>query len=544
MKIDFLIVFILIVYETLVETSSTSCLISSSLNCSCFHSNSDLSLSLSLSKTIYSHLYCQANSLNEKTFANAFQQEFFDQNYFETISLEFSLTNQIEIHRNQFQSLANLTSKTNRNSPIEITIRFVGFTELSFGSHSLTSTMFNGKHANRSLSLYFIPKIGTNVVDTEETQLKFAAHCFSGLKVRRMNLYLHTNKFDNSFKYPFEQIFNETEIFDLHFYDSIIQPGSSLLKKSFHGLIQSLTLHRRVDTIDTQTYPFYNTVQLFNIHSTDAHSIDLNSFVYLHDNLNEIELIRPHFEISIDKFLPSLKSLSIDVEFLNERTLLSARHISKLKLGSNLHRINPNVFQFNLNHLKTFDLSQIDLLEMISDSRCFLIKFIIENFKRIHFLYPKVGQLNACHCIRLIFNEIQSIQLSNEQNLCSKQCRFTDCPAISQYFTNKYSFDRRNNNEIAILNEENEEDLPSIDLYSDRNDFDIITFLTNQSTYKHDDESSFETEQNQSKSLASKSNVFVGTMIVIVIVVVSLLVCFIVKYQKKKDFTRVPSVHV
>jgi hypothetical protein len=135
--------------------SSTSCSIFPSLNCSCFQSNIDLNTSSSI-KT-YSHLYCQGNSLTEKTFRSPFGKDFKHQNHFRTVSIEFTHENRIEIQSNHFDPLAMLFSETDFDVPIDIHLRFVGFDHIAFQEHSLTSTIFQRKHQNRRLWIHLIP---------------------------------------------------------------------------------------------------------------------------------------------------------------------------------------------------------------------------------------------------------------------------------------------------------------------------------------------------------------------------------------------------
>jgi len=89
--------------------------------------------------------------------------------------------------------------------------------------------------------------------------------------------------------------------------------------------------------------------------------MDLDSFIPLYNNLRGLELLRPRFEVSIDRLIPTLDFISLDIEYLNERTLLSGRHINHFNLDSRLRRIHPQV--------------------MTSDSRCYLIHFIIKNYQ-------------------------------------------------------------------------------------------------------------------------------------------------------------------
>jgi hypothetical protein len=105
----------------------------------------------------YSHLYCQGNSLNEKTFQSPFGSDFKYQNHFRTVSIEFTNENHLEIQSNQFDTLAMLFSETNFDVPIDIYLRFIGFDHIAFQNRSLTSTIFQQKHQNRRLWIHLIP---------------------------------------------------------------------------------------------------------------------------------------------------------------------------------------------------------------------------------------------------------------------------------------------------------------------------------------------------------------------------------------------------
>jgi hypothetical protein len=96
--------------------------------------------------------------LNKKTFQSPFGFDFKNQNRFRTISIEFSHQNQIEIHSNQFDSLALLFSQTPFDAKIEISIRFSHFNKIIFNEKSFTSNIFQKKHQQKHLSLHFLPK--------------------------------------------------------------------------------------------------------------------------------------------------------------------------------------------------------------------------------------------------------------------------------------------------------------------------------------------------------------------------------------------------
>jgi hypothetical protein len=251
------------------------------------------------------------------------------------------------------------------------------------------------------------------------------------------------------------------------------------MRKTFKGLIRSLTLHRHVDTIDSTTFPYYFPVYSFNIQSIEAHTMDLDSFIPLYNNLRGLEIIKPRFEVSINRLIPTLDFLSIDIEYLNDQTIISARHINHFKLGSRLRRINPQVLNSLANRLKIFDLSQIDLSEMTSDSRCYLIHFIKNYYRAISIIFPRIEYSIECDCARLILDDIRSIKTYKDTSICSKQCRFSDCSVISEYYQEKFVSVIDDNQPIHILTETNE-DLPSVDLFADPSDVHMMRYLINQ----------------------------------------------------------------
>ncbi|CAF1460230.1 unnamed protein product [Rotaria magnacalcarata] len=478
--------------------SSTSCSIFLSLNCSCFQSNFDLNSTL-LIKT-YSHLYCQGNFLTEKTFQAPFGSDFNHQNHFRTISIEFFIENQIEIQSNQFDSLALLFSKTDHKYQINIFLRFNGFSHIIFHKYSLTSTIFQQRPQNKRLWLHFIP-MRSNLTQIEleeenstniEDQFYFYPNCFSGLTVSQLTIYIHTlgDRFPSL--YSFEQIFNNTNIGELHFHGSIIRPSSSSLKESFNGLVRSLTLHRHVDNIDANTFPFYSHVYSYTIHSIEAHSMNLSSFLPSHRNFRGLEIIKPRFQITIDQFIPTLDSLTIDVEDFNSKTLFAARHIYNLKLGSSLRTIDPETFHLLSKRLHHLDLSDINLSQMKSYSRCHLIKYLSNNYqRRLNIILPQVENLTECDCARLFIKHIQlseNIKKKYNFSTCSKLCYFSDCPTISEYFRAVYplSIDENslNDSDIETMNNRkfSNEFLPSIDVFSDSVDFQMMNFLVNQTS--------------------------------------------------------------
>jgi hypothetical protein len=298
-------------------------------------------------------------------------------------------------------------------------------------------------------------------------------------------MYIHTVRDYFPSIYTFEQIFNNTNIGELHFHGAIIRPASSSLLQTFKGLVRSLTLHRHVDTIDANTFPFYSHVYSYTIHSIEAHSMNLSSFLSSHTNLRGLEILKPRFYVSIDKLIPTLDSLTLDVEDLNEETLLAARHIHNLKLGSRLHIIDPEIFMLISRRLHHLDLSDVDLSHMTSDSRCHLIKYLSKNSnQQLNIIYPQIGNLTECDCARLYINHIQLTPKSPQMNdsTCLKLCHFSDCQTISEYFHEKYPLIDDENPIVNEMINNNTNELESVDIFSDPVDVDMINFLINQTS--------------------------------------------------------------
>lgn len=328
-----------------------------------------------------------------------------------------------------------------------------------------------------------------NLTDIED-QFHFDSDCFSGLTVSQLTIYIHTvrDRFPSS--YTFEKIFNNTNIGELHFHGSIIRPSSVYLNETFNGLIRSLKLYRHVDIIDANNFPFYSYVYSYTIHSIEAHSMNLSSFFPSHKNLRGLEIIRPRFNVLIDQLIPTLDSLTIDIEDLNEKTLFAARHIYNLKLGPSLRSIDPKIFVLLSRRLHHLDLSDILLSQMKSDSRCHLIKYLHDNYRRdLNIIFPQLENLTECDCSRLFINQIQSnsnIEKTFNFPTCSKLCHLSDCEILREYFKQSDPLYIKESQPNYIQNETIEHKtpftkyLPSIDLLSDSGDDQMINFLVNQ----------------------------------------------------------------
>jgi hypothetical protein len=258
-----------------------------------------------------------------------------------------------------------------------------------------------------------------------------------------MTLYIYTIDDRLPSKFPFEYIFNGTNINELHLYGSLIVPDPASTRHSFKGLVQSLTLHRHIDTVDSQTFPFYSSVFSYTIHSTDAHVIDFDSFASSYPNLRGLELINPRFEVYIDRVIDSLDSMVLDVEHLHNWALTGARHLRRLKLGSRLRRIDSETFVSISQRLHHLDLSEVALSELPLVARCHLVHFVFTHrHQDMTVVYPFATPGAECLCAQLFLDSLQAQQWNNQskenENLCPDQCRFSECPTISEYFKNKY----------------------------------------------------------------------------------------------------------
>jgi hypothetical protein len=217
--------------------------------------------------------------------------------------------------------------------------------------------------------------------------------------------------------------------------------------------------------------------------------MNLSSFLLSHRNLRGLEIIKPRFEVSIDQLIPTLDSLTLDIEHLNQKTLLVARHIQNLKLGSQLRTINSEIFQWLSRRLHHLDLSDIDLSQMTSDSRCHLIKYLSKHSQDyLNIIYPRMKYLNECHCARIFIDHIQFKNNYNNDSICYRLCHFSDCPTISEYFKDKYPFIIPDHQSHPIFNETMDEKnnlneyLPAVEIFSDPFDVDMISFLINQTS--------------------------------------------------------------
>ena len=315
-----------------------------------------------------------------------------------------------------------------------------------------------------------------------EKQFNFSVNCFSGLIVSQLTIHIYTVRDRFPSRYSFEQIFNNTNIGELHFHGAIIRPGSLSSRETFRGLIRSLTLHRHVDTIDSYTFPFYSQVYSYTIHSMEAHSMNLSSFLSSYTNLRGLEIIQPRFEVSIDQLIPTLDSLTLDIQHLNKKTFLVARHIYNLKLGAQLRTIRPEVFDLLSHRLHHFDLSDVDLSQMTSDSRCHLIKYLSKHsHDQLNIVYPQMKSLNECDCARVFLNQMQSKQHSPDST-CSNLCHFSDCQTISEYFKGKYPLMNQSDYETNPIIDQKNEPIADMEIFSDAVDVDMINFLLNQTS--------------------------------------------------------------
>lgn len=286
-------------------------------------------------------------------------------------------------------------------------------------------------------------------------------NCFSGLNVSEMRLTIHGKPNLISKNVSFEEVFNNTQIDQLHLYGSVLSPSnSSLIQISTRSIIRSLTLHRTVDRIDTMHYPNYATIDSYTIHSIGAHSMNLSSFVPFYQNLRRLEILQPRFDVFIDQFLPSLDSLTIDVEEFSEKTVFAARHISSLKFGPRLRRFDSKIFSSTLffRRLRFLDLSDVNLSELTSESRCSLMEYLQKYLHhQLNIRFPKLDPTHHCQCAELFLLHFLYPSTDFHHSTCPQQCQLTDCSIIRDYFREKYSSNRMNVESLQTieLDEEN-----------------------------------------------------------------------------------------
>ena len=287
-----------------------------------------------------------------------------------------------------------------------------------------------------------------------------------------MKLSIYTKDEKTSKNSSFEEIFNETSIDELHIYGSIVSPSNlSEVHNSFIGSVRSLFIHRRVDTIESTTFPFYRHVKYYSIDSIGAHSMNLKTFVGSYENLHRLEILEPRFEIEMNEFLPSLESLTIDVENFHEKTLFAARHIQKLKFGPRLRHFDPNVLVSisKFRRLRFLDLSDVNLSQMTIESRCFLLEYLQKIFNsQFQFLFPKIENSTDCQCEKTYLLHLISVSNDFQHSICSKQCQMNSCRLIREYFQTK-------DFSTSISNE----NLPMIDLSLDSFDDHLFPFVYN-----------------------------------------------------------------
>lgn len=148
MKMNSIVLYFLFILILRMINRSRTCLIFPALNCSCFQSDDN---------TNHSHLYCQADKINETTFEFAPTLNNQSERYFRSVSIEFLLEGPTQLFSHQFDPLGKLFAKRDSNGFIELFLRFTGFPQIQIDSESMTSNMFGGKHSKTYFSLDLIP---------------------------------------------------------------------------------------------------------------------------------------------------------------------------------------------------------------------------------------------------------------------------------------------------------------------------------------------------------------------------------------------------
>lgn len=229
----------------------------------------------------------------------------------------------------------------------------------------------------------------------------------------------------------------------MNLHQTIIRPSND--ENSFLGSIDWLIVHRHGESIDQTNYPFYRNVRSYGVSSETPYSMDLRGFddENNYKNLRSMRIDDPQFEVYIDRLIPSLSFLSLNVERFHERNVESARHIERLQLGSKLRRFDLTLPLKSLFvDLKELDLSSIDVSLLDRDSRCRLINYIDENFDaRSVIVLPRTREHVECQCSSIYFDRLakRKNDLDEDDRTCLDKCRFTDCARLRSYFIDRFN---------------------------------------------------------------------------------------------------------
>ncbi|CAF0799981.1 unnamed protein product, partial [Didymodactylos carnosus] len=392
----------------------------------------------------YSHLHCKESSLPPIL---RFGPDINKYNRFRTISLVFT-SDYLIVPSNYFQNLSKLFINTYVERIIDIKLRFTNFKRLTFKEYSLAD-LYDKKHLTKNLWLDIIPqRTNMTTLNSEEQEnstetivqtsspFEFDSNCWSGLSLSLFTLYIQTPTDRLSSNYPFEYLFNNTKIDELHITGSIIVPSPNISQTTFNGLIRTLKLRRRVDVIDSHEFPYYSQtigVKSYTIEALGSSQMNLTDFQH-YSNLRGLILIQPNFPVRIHVFLSALDTLVFDVERIYSTSLIGAKNINYLKLGNRLRTIDPFSFR-PLHRLSRLDLYDVDLSQLTLDTRCILTEFIQDNKQHLLIIYPFTQITSYCECTQLFFDITRSKKLLSDENIvCAKRCRFSNCLIINQFF--------------------------------------------------------------------------------------------------------------
>lgn len=128
---------------------SKSCSMFRGSNCSCFSTDSD----------VPSILYCRLTSLRENPFEPPFGGDYFRLKSFETISIDLSTDDRVELKENALASLGSLSSNVDPSSKVELSIKIDGFNQLKLSSSSINSNIFGKQTVRRDLNMHLIPSV-------------------------------------------------------------------------------------------------------------------------------------------------------------------------------------------------------------------------------------------------------------------------------------------------------------------------------------------------------------------------------------------------
>ncbi|CAF1104326.1 unnamed protein product [Didymodactylos carnosus] len=251
-------------------------------------------------------------------------------------------------------------------------------------------------------------------------------------------------------EYPFEYVFNNTNIGDLSI-EGFTLKSNDTLRQSFQGNIKSAKFTKMAETLSDEEFPMVPVKSLI-IEVHEPRRINSSSFL-LYKNLNGLHIIQPRFNLDKNTFegfqyLRNLETMVLDCEIVKEVELCiqlcfladTFHHVPRLRFltfGQNLKILYENSLN-HLNSLERLDLDKILLDQLSTASRCVLAKFITNHLKLYpsFIVYPPKGE--GCDCtydyILAILNKHPSPYYSdNCKDSQQERCLLSECSVVQNF---------------------------------------------------------------------------------------------------------------